>query len=184
MEDMQKLIASMTNVNGLQFAIPSNHQVSVGCRFINGVTVFSPKREIEVFVPYGLENSVNFNDNEMQLLMKSQFVREFLRKNVLYFENDSDYETYGIYNRFDMSDDAVSALVRTDVNTMKSEFDKFTNQKRDDAVVHCLFYKIVELYAAGKLAGMSFENRKFIEEYFNYKIENAQVLMSMVKKVM
>lgn len=182
--EMQKAFISMQSNTSTVLNNEEDDTVRIGCRFINGVPVYSPKRDIEYEIKYGEENEIEVSPNEMRMLLKTNFVREFLRKDVLYFVNDSDYDKFKITNRFYLNDDELIKLVSSkNSNHVISELNKYTRDKRDDPVFHCLFYRIVKLSMDGKLGSMPYETRKSIEEYFQFTIDNAQFLMSNIAKI-
>jgi hypothetical protein len=183
MQEMQKAFVTLQSNNG-QVETDNDKTVFIGCRFINGVTVYSPKRDVEVFIPYGDNNKVEMSVNEVKMCLKSNFVKDFLRKDVLYFENEEDYKTFKIFNRVELDDDKlINLLSSKNQNALVSELNKYTRDKKDDPVFHSIFYRIVKLSMDGKLGQMSYENRKTIEDYFQFSIDNGQMLIANIEKV-
>lgn len=161
----------------------TEESVRIGCRFINGVPIYSPKRDIEYIIGYGEENEIDISVDEMKMILKTPFVREFLRKDVLYFTNEEDYEKFNITNRFYIDDNELIKIVSSkNTGEVINTLNKYTRNKKDDPVVHSLFYRIVKLSMEGKVNTMSYETRKAIEEYFQFSIDNGQFLLSNIEK--
>jgi hypothetical protein len=181
-EMQSALIKLQSNGNQYQNVTSSSNMVSLGCRFINGVTLYSPKREIDIRVPYG--ENIEITEDEMQMLMKTGFVRDFLKKNVIYFTDEENYKKFKIFDRYDLSDEKIAGIIlNSNSNKLVVELNKYTNEKKDDPVFHSLFYRIVDLYNKGKLTTMSYEVRKTIETYFKFDIVNAQMLLYRLEAV-
>jgi len=181
MQDMQNAIIKMQMNNNISNSVESK-KYNIGGRLINGVTIYSPKREVDRRVPY--KETIEVNDYEMEMLLKTQFVRDFLRKDIIYFTEEENYEKFKIYDRLDLSDEKIINMVlKYTSNDLVNELNILTRDKKDDPVVHSLFYRIVELDMSGAIARMVYENRKAIETYFKYRIENARMLIESLKKV-
>jgi len=175
MQDMQNAIIKMQMNNNISNSVESK-KYNIGGRLINGVTIYSPKREVDRRVPY--KETIEVNDYEMEMLLKTQFVRDFLRKDIIYFTEEENYEKFKIYDRLDLSDEKIINMVlKYTSNDLVNELNILTRDKKDDPVVHSLFYRIVELDMSGAIARMVYENRKAIETYFKYRIENARMLI-------
>jgi hypothetical protein len=179
--DMQSLLLKMQIGNSTP-SKPETKLLSLGCRLFNGVTLYSPKREVEFRVPFN--EQIEITEDEMQMIMKTGFVRDFLKKDIVYFVDDENYKKYKIFDRYDLSDERIIAMVlQSKQNQLVTDLNKYTNEKKDDPVFHSLFYRIVGLYNDGKLSSMSYENRKTIEGYFGFEISNAQLLLHRFKNV-
>lgn len=184
MQEMQAAFVKMqsSNNNIINKSLDSNKKISIGCRLINGVTLYSPKREVEIRIPNN--QAVDFNIQEIELLLKSQFVRDFLAKDVIYFTDENDYEEFKIYNRKHLDDDMLTNLVmNSDENTLNNKLFELTNNKRDDVIIHVIFYKIIELYQNGIITRMTYKNRQVIEKFFKYNMENAIMLLERVNQI-
>lgn len=184
MQEMQAMMISMQSKQSFSNTITNaNNKVSIGCRFLNGVTVYSPNREIEIFIPYGENNIIDFTENEMSMLLKQKFFREFLAEDVLYFINEEDYARYSIKKIMSLDDDSIIDILDGKEN-LKSVFDKYTNSKRNDPVSHVLFYTIVNLVDKNKISRLGIGVQREIEDYFNFKIDDARerlMFLDMVK---
>lgn len=185
MQEMQNAFIKMqsnVNVSSSNNTTKSDEKFEMGCRLISGVTIYSPKREVEREIPYG--ETIEVNEYEIEMLLKSPFVREFLINNVVYLKNEEDYAKIKIYKHVDMSDEnLINMVMKYSSNELVGKFNELTQQKRNDPVIHSLFYRLVELYSNGDIARMTYENRKVIETFFKYDITNAQTLLENIKKV-
>jgi uncharacterized coiled-coil protein SlyX len=178
-----KMQSSGINLNKNN-VINDNEQYEIGCRLVNGVLIYSPKREIERRISY--KETIFVNGYEMEMLLKSNFVRDFLAKGVLYFVNEENYKQFNIYEVMDISDKWITnTLLNLSSEEVIETLNKVTRNKKDDTVVHSIFYRIVELYKNGDgIRKMDYETLKAIEKYFNYKIDNAIRITEELKKVM
>ena len=181
MQDMQNAIIKMQINNNISNSVESK-KYNIGGRLINGVTIYSPKREVERRIPY--KETIEVNEYEIEMLLKTQFVKDFLRKDIIFFTDEENYEKFKIYDRLDLSDEKIINMVlKYTSNDLVNELNRLTRDKKDDPVVHSLFYRIVELDMSGAIARMVHENRVAIETYFKYRIENARTLIESLKKV-
>lgn len=156
---------------------------SIGCRSVNGLPVYSPHGDVDVFIPFGFNNTVKFTENEVRSLLKSNYVREYLQKDILYFVDEPDYDYYEIKKKFDLDDDSLTKLVKGNTSTMINKFNEYTSRKRDDAVVHSLFFRIAELLKDNKLNDLPYQNRQEIEKYFNFSLDYAQTMLDAMSKL-
>jgi hypothetical protein len=182
--DMKSFIDSVqskpTIVNTMPvYNNPENETLFVGCRFINGVAIYSPQRDVEVTIPFGESNRVELSVSEMRMCLKTPQVKEMLKKDVIYFEDESNYERFKISNRLNISDENLIDLISiNDVPSILNEFNVFTSNKRDDNVVHSIVWRIVKLVMDGSLPKMQYNTRKAIEDYFKLSIDNGQMILS------
>ena len=182
MAQMQSAFIKMQSGQNTQPQNNGDKKYSIGCRLINGVTLYSPKREVERRISYGQLSDVT--EYEMDMLLKNGQVREFLKKDVVFFSDESDYDTFKIMNRSNISDERLEYVaLNLDSNKLIDELNKWTREKKDDPVLHSLFYRFVELHTNGRIVRMTYENRKAIENYFRFTIDNAQLLLSNINKI-
>jgi len=183
MQEMQSAFVKMQS-NTVSTHPESKHVFELKCRLISGVSVYSPKREVERHIEYG--KVLKLDEHEMEMVLKSNFVLGFLKNDVIYFVDEKDYEKCKIYKgeRSDLSDNKIiNMTTKLDSSMLVIELNKLTREKKEDAVTHSLFYKIVELENSGVLHGMPHANRKTIESYFKYKIDDARMLLANVAKI-
>jgi len=183
MQEMQSAFVKLQS-NSESMQSENKHTFELKCRLINGVSVYSPKREVERHIEYN--KILKLDEQEMEMVLKSSFVLNFLKNDVIYFVNEKDYEKCKIYKgeRSDLSDEKIINMVtKLDSSMLTIGLNKLTREKREDAVTHSLFYKIVELENSGVLHGMPHENRKTIEAYFKYKIDDARMLLANIAKI-
>ena len=182
MAEMQSAFIKMQSGQTTQPKNSNGKKYSIGCRLINGITLFSPKREVERRITYGQLEDVT--EYEMDMLLKNNQVRDFLKKDVVYFNNEEDYDTFKITDRLDISDEILEdAALNLDPNKLVDQLNKWTREKKDDPVLHSIFYRFVELYTNGRIIRMTYTNRKAIEAYFRFTIDNAQLLLENLKAV-
>lgn len=182
MQEMQAMMISMQSKQPVTIT-NVNNKTSIGCRFLNGITVYSPNREIEIFIPCGENNTIDFTDNEMNLLLKQKFFKDFLTEDVLYFVNEEDYTRHNLKKINSMDDNSIVEILNSRDN-LKTIFDNYTNSKRNSPVLHCLFYTIVNLVDKGKINTLPVGVQREIEDYFNFKIDDAReriMFLNMVK---
>lgn len=176
MEQMQKAFIAMqsakTNENPEDYF---DKTYEIGTRFVNGVTVYSPRREVSIDLEF--DRLIELDRNELDMLLKSNFVREWLEKDILFFTDKELYAKKRLKPKFDLGDEAlVEIFLKEKPTKIQDVINDFTKNLNDDPMVHCLFYRIVELCSNGKLSTMPHENRKQIEKIFNFKIDDAQML--------
>lgn len=157
-------------------------QIEIGCRLINGVSLYSPRREVERDITYG--SPITVSEEEMNMLLKTPVTKKFLENDVIYFVDKEEYDNFKIFNHIDLSDDKLIELVsNSSTNELIAKLNELTRNKREDALMHSLFYRIVDLTTKNKLNGMKYENRRAIEQYCKFKIETAQMLIDNIRGI-
>ena len=145
MEEQKKQIETLTNALLLakSNSIPekSEKYVRIGSREINGTPLTLANRI--VLVKYGEQNAVKLKEDEVRFILNSPNVREYLSKGILFFLDESDYKYFDIVCTYDMSDSAILDMIKKSPNDMINDFVKFTNNKYDAPVTHCLLRKCV-----------------------------------------
>jgi hypothetical protein len=170
---------SQTNTND---DMPLDKLYEIGSRFVNGLSIFSPNKEVLRDIPFN--DVVTVDDIELNNLLKSNFVREFFEKDIIYFNDETLYKRKRIKKKFELDDKAfVNFILNNSTAYVVDTLNTMTNGLKDDPMVHCIFYRIVELCYSGKLVAMSYETRKAIEKMFEFKVEDAQMLFSGFKTV-
>jgi len=182
MAEMQSAFIKMQSIQSPQPKNNENKKYEIGCRLINGVTIFSPKREVELGIIYG--QLLDVTEYEVDMLLKNNQNRDFFKKDVVFFSKEEDYDTFRITDRLDISDKVLEeAALNLDSNKLVDKLNEWTRDKKDDPVLHSIFYRFVELYTNGRIIRMTYTNRKTIEAYFRFTIDNAQLLLENLKKV-
>jgi hypothetical protein len=175
MLDMQNAFINMQSNQQVEIKTENNEIYEIGTRFVNGVTIFSPRKEVEKEIPFN--KIIEIDKNELDMLLKSNFVKDWLEKDILFFTKEDNYTKKKIKKRFDLSDEKfIDMILNNSTNKVMEIITNMTNKYKDDPVIHCVFYRIVELCSNGKLSTMPYETRKAIEKAFNFKIDDAQML--------
>lgn len=180
MSEMQKAFIAMQSNQGIKTT--NSEKYSVGCRLIRGFTVYSPKREVDRRIEYGQFSE--FSESEINSVLTNTKMKDFFKRDVIFFGKESDYEKFKINDRLDISNERIEHIVLNYNSTkLLDQFKTWTKDGRDHQVFHSLFYRIVELYLAGKITRMTHENLVAIEKFFKYSITNAIGLMENIKKI-
>jgi hypothetical protein len=175
MLDMQNAFINMQSNQKVENKAENNEIYEIGTRFVNGVTIFSPRKEVEKEIPFN--KIIEIDKNELDMLLKSNFVKDWFEKDILFFVNGDIYSTKKIKKRFNLNDEKfVDMILNSSTNKVMETITNMTNKYKDDPMIHCVFYRIVELCSNGKLSTMPYETRKAIEKAFNFKIDDAQML--------
>ena len=177
-EQMQQMQAALIAMQGndKNKAVGENSTIyEIGTRLVNGVTIYSPRREVEKEIPFN--KIIELDKYELDMLLKSNYVKEWLEKDVLFFNNEEAYEERRIKKQYDLTDESLIDMIlnQSTVEVMEA-LSKMTRKYKDDPMIHCIFYRIVELCSNGSLSKMPHETRQEIEKEFNFKIDNAQML--------
>lgn len=159
-----------------------NELIELGTRFINGVTIYSPNRDTQISM---VEDRLSeLTKDELRSVLKSNWVKEWIEKDILFFKDELMYERYKIRKSFRMDDEYLEDMfLDKNSNDVEIFLNNITKNFRDEPIIHCLFYRIVELVSDGKLSTMSYEIRKTIEKCFKFSIENAQMYYKPFKKI-
>ena len=189
-EDLQKQIEEMRKAfvtlqsekSSYNKGLEEDDMFEIGTRFVNGVTIFSPRREVEKELPFN--KNIELDKYELDMLLKSNYVRDWLEKDILFFTNEDIYVKKKIRKQFDLSDGYfIDLILKNSTNIVIRELSNMTKNYKDDPMIHCVFYRIVELCSNGKLSTMPHETRKAVEKAFNFKIDDAQMLFRGFKEV-
>jgi hypothetical protein len=175
MMEMQKAFIQMQSGQKSNIKLENNDVYEIGTRFINGVTIFSPRKEVEKEIPFN--KVIEIDEYELTMLLKSNFVKEWFEKDLLFFVDEGIYSQKKLKKQFDLSDETlVNHLMNKSTKEAMELISNMTKRYKDDPMIHCIFYRIVELCSNGKLSTMPFETRREIEKMFNFKIDDAQML--------
>ena len=187
MEEQAKKIETLTNAllvaQANTVSVKSDKYSFIGSREINGTPIHSPNNDVKLVIKYGSNNAIKMGEHDIKSALQSNYVREYLEKGILYFVDEEDYKYYDVRHDFDLKDEDVVSIVYKSQNQMISDFNRLTDNKRDDPVVHCLFYRIAELIKDNKLGQLKYENRLAIEKYFNFSLDQAQMILDVMSKI-
>jgi hypothetical protein len=176
LEELQRaLIKMQSNQTETSHNSYENTEIEIGGRFVNGVSIYSPNKEVVRDIPFN--GSVTVDEMELNNLLKSNFVRDFLEKDIIYFKDESLYQKKKIKKKYELDNDSFTSMIMNNstekvVDTMNT----MTKHMKDDPMIHCVFYRIVELCYEGKLTKMPYTTRKELEKIFEFKIDDAQSL--------
>lgn len=175
MQEMQEAFIAMQS-NTQKNSVDENSEIyEIGTRLVNGVTIFSPRREVEKEIPFN--KIIELDKYELDMLLKSNYVREWFEKDVLFFNDKEVYKERRIKKEFDLSDEhLIDVILNKTTTKVMEEISEMTRKYKDDPMIHCVFYRIVELCSNGSLSKMPHETRRAIEKAFNFKIDDAQML--------
>lgn len=157
--------------------------VAVGCNAVYGVTLQAPNGEIELDLQYG--DITNITDEDIKTLLKRNSTRKLFSSGIVYFVDESEYDNFGIRRRVSINDEQIIEVFKAnDKDALKSYFDEATSRKYDLNVMNTLFYKIVLMNMTGKLGNIPYDMRTTVEDYFNMKLDVAEMLYRRLKGVM
>jgi hypothetical protein len=175
MMEMQQAFIQMQSGQKTNIKLENNNVYEIGARFINGVTIFSPRKEVEKEIPFN--KVIEIDDYELTMLLKSNFVKEWFEKDLLFFVDEDVYPQKKLKKQFDLSDENLADdLMNKSTKEVMELLSNMTKKYKDDPMIHCIFYRIVEMCFNGKLSNLNYETRKAIEKQFNFKIDDAQML--------
>jgi len=156
--------------------------VEIGCNLIMGANLSSPNGDLDMQIKFREILTISSKDVE-QILKKSEN-RKMFSTCLLYFIDNEMYNYFSIVKKFDLSDDTIFNILFTkDINKIKDFFDSVTSNKFDANVYHTLFYKIVVMSGEGRLDGMSYDIREFVEKYFTMELKMAYTLYKSLIKM-
>jgi hypothetical protein len=173
--NIQQAFINMQSNQKTEIKSENTEVYGIGTRFVNGVTIFSPRKEIEKEIPFN--KNIEVDKNELDMLLKSNFVKDWFEKDILFFTNENVYSQRKIKKQFDLSDEnLIDIILNHSTKKVMDVITDMTKRFKDDPVIHCIFYRIVELCSNGKLSTMPYETRREIEKAFSFKIDDAQML--------
>jgi len=182
MQDMQTAFIQMQSNSQNTLNANDSKLYELRSRMINGITLYDTKRVVEREIPSG--QTIEVNAYEIEILLKSPMVRNFIKDDVVYFVDKNNYKQFKIFEHGDLSDEFIKNLILNfSSEQLITELDKLTKNKRNHAVLHTIFYRIVDLYTNGSLHGMNFDS-KILEKYFRFDFDSASQLVERVKQVM
>ena len=178
LEEMQKAFINMSaNATPITTIAEEKEDkfYEISSRFIDDIAIFSPRKEIEKVIPR--LKSTMVDEAELNALLKSNFVKDWFEKDILYIDDESVLKRKKIKKIYDLSDESLASIIldNTTADAME-ELRKMTNNMKYDPMVHCMFYRIVDLCDRGLLVNMNFNTRTEIEKMFGFKISDAQML--------
>jgi len=180
MSDMQAAFIKLQSMSTTP--TKNSEKFLVGCRLTQGMTLFSPKREVDRQVVYN--EFSEFLESEIDSILTNPKMKDFFRRDVVFFSKESDYEKFRITGRLDISNEKIEHAVLTcNSNELLTKLNDWTKNKHDNQVLHSTFYRIVELYKLGKLAKIPIDNLDVIEKFFKFGIRDALRLVEAVEKI-
>lgn len=185
LQEMQKVILAMQSAqypNAQKEDTSSEVLYEIGTRFVNGVTIFSPMKDVKIEMDFGKLYEIELH--ELNSLLKNPQNREWLEKDILFFTNSEVYKKKKLNRQYFLDDDTLTDLIMSkDTDELKIIFNKMTESMNYDPMIYCLFYRIVELAYSGKLNSMSHPTRQMIEKMFKFNLDNAEMLFQRYKEV-
>jgi hypothetical protein len=184
LQEMQKVILAMQSAQYPNSQKEDSSEVlyEIGTRFVNGVTIFSPMKDVKIEMDFGKLYEIELH--ELNSLLKNPQNREWLEKDILFFTNSEVYKKKKLNRQYFLDDDTLTELIMSkDTDVLKSIFNKMTENMNYDPMIYCLFYRIVELAYSGKLNSMSHPTRQMIEKMFKFNLDNAEMLFQRYKEV-
>lgn len=161
----------------------SPRNVAVGCNAVYGITLQAPNGEIEIDLQYG--DITNIADDDIKTLLKRNSTRKLFISGIVYFVDESEYSNFGIRRKVSINDEKIiDVFSKNDKEVLKDYLDEATGRKYDLNVMNTLFYKIVLMNMSGKLGNIQYDLRTTVEDYFNMRLDMAEMLYRRVKSIM
>jgi hypothetical protein len=178
-QQLEELQRALIKMQSNQTTTSSNelfeNEIEICGRFVNGISIYSPNKEVIRDIPFN--GSVTVDEIELSSLLKSNFVRDFLEKDIIYFKDESIYKKKKIKKKYELDNDSFTDMIMNNSTDKVVEIiNTMTKNMKDDPMIHCVFYRIVELCYEGKLTKMPHTTRKELEKIFEFKIDDAQSL--------
>ncbi len=184
--DLQALMIKMQSnqmVNTVPTSMDEDTLYEISTRSVNSTGIYSQdKRITREIPPFG--GVVTVDGLELRELLKSNFVRDWFESDIIYFKDESVYDKKRITKRCHLDDESFTDLMMNNsTEKVVSELNRITRNFKDEPVIHCVFYRIIELCYEGKLTKMDYATRQEIEKLFGTKIDDAQMFFRGFKEI-
>lgn len=159
-----------------------DHQtVMVKCLEINGAELSSPNRDVIITLPY--DTWVECEVNELAQIFKKIPNRTLFEDGICIME-DGALDRFRIKVRTVIDFDKIFDLLNNGNEAkLRAEFNKLTDNKRKDSVGHLILYTIVGKMLDGELDRIPRSALETMEDYFGVKMKDAEMLLSIFRKV-
>ena len=186
LEEMKKAMAEMMS----KASVPSQNilvkeaedEVEIGCRMLQGIGLNSEDGTVSINI--GFNDTQSLTISEMKKLFRRAHIKKLFEDGVCYFENDTDYEIFGIRNHKDLSDESLISLLKLDnVNDIIRKLDVITESKRNSNVLNCIIYRICNMIRKGELKDWDYYIRKGIESYFGMEFDRGISILNSLDRI-
>ena len=157
-------------------------EVEIGCRMLQGIGLNSEDGTVSINI--GFNDTQSLTISEMKKLFRRAHIKKLFEDGVCYFENDTDYEIFGIRNHKDLSDESLISLLKLDnVNDIIRKLDVITESKRNSNVLNCIIYRICNMIRKGELKDWDYYIRKGIESYFGMEFDRGISILNSLDRI-
>lgn len=186
LEEMKKAMTEMMS----KASTPSQNilvkeaedEVEIGCRMLQGIGLSSEDGTVSINI--GFNDTQSLTISEMKKLFRRAHIKKLFEDGVCYFENDTDYEIFGIRNHKDLSDESLISLLKLDnVNDIIRKLDVITESKRNSNVLNCIIYRICNMIRKGELKDWDYYIRKGIESYFGMEFDRGISILNSLDRI-
>lgn len=183
--DLQALMVKMQlgQINSNMNTSDDDTMYEIGTRCVYSTGIYSQDRRIvKEIPPFG--KTIMVDNSELKELLKTPFVRDWFESDIIYFTDNSVYAKKKLNKRCELDDNSfINLIMNNSTEKVVYELNKITRDFKDEPVIHCVLYRIVELCYEGKLAKMQYDTRKEIERLFGLRIDDAQMLFREFMKI-
>lgn len=179
-EEINKMLElSKTVISSTEDKKVNEKPIPVKCLELNGVQLSSPNRDTIVMLPYN--TWVDCDKYDLTQIFKKLSNRSLFEDGICIMEGNA-LEDFKIKKRNDIQEDKILELLDSgDEQKITKEFNKLTNNKKNMGVGHLIFYMIVGASLDGKLKRVPNTSVVTVENYFEYKMKDAEILLKMFR---
>ena len=186
LEEMKKAMTEMmskANTPSQNILVKeAEDEVEIGCRMLQGIGLSSEDGTVSINI--GFNDTQSLTISEMKKLFRRAHIKKLFEDGVCYFENDTDYEIFGIRNHKDLSDESLISLLKLDnVNDIIRKLDVITESKRNSNVLNCIIYRICNMIRKGELKDWDYYIRKGIESYFGMEFDRGISILNSLDRI-
>lgn len=151
-------------------------EVIIGCRVLQGIGWGDPNDTAgEIRLKYNEELPVTISD--MKRFFRKYSTKKLFEDGLCYFSNENDYVLFNIKKHVDLSNDnLVRILKMNNIQSIISEFNVLTENKKNSSVINCVIYRICDMIKKNEI-NLDYYTRTALEKYFGIEFDRGIIIL-------
>lgn len=155
---------------------------SLSTIMLMGKDLVSPNKEVTISLKRGETTEASLRD--LREVFKNSYNKKAFEDGLCLFEDKNAYSTFRITKKNGIDvDEIVEVLKTANENKIFSYFNKVTENKHNDSLLHTLQYLIVELEYDKKFDFNTRVSFDIFEKYFGVDLKNCLYMVDIFRKV-